>query len=96
MNKLSQTQYSFSRAHAPEVPRINFEKQRARPSIDPEGNLVVKQHISGLQEHEVEIGEEKYKIVNNISCEHNLRNIPSLQGTAIITNFKIIFKPNKQ
>ena len=57
-------------------------------------DLVSKQHIQGLQEYEVEIGEEKYRIVNNITCEHNLRQIPPLQGTFILTNFKIIFKPN--
>ena len=44
----------------------------------------------------MEIGEEKYRIVNNITCEHNLRNVPSLQGSVIVTNFKIIFKPNEQ
>ena len=31
-----------------------------------------------------------------MTCEHNLKNIPSLQGTVIVTNFKIIFKPNDQ
>lgn len=29
-------------------------------------------------------------------CEHNLRHVPPLQGTVIVTNFKIIFKPNDQ
>ena len=49
-----------------------------------------------IKVHEVEIGEEKYRIVNNVTCEHNLRNVPSLQGSVIVTNFKIIFKPNEQ
>lgn len=44
----------------------------------------------------MEIGEEKYRVVNNITCEHNLRNIPPLQGSLIVTNFKVIFKPNEQ
>ena len=44
----------------------------------------------------MEIGEEKYRIVNNVTCEHNLRSVPSLQGSVIVTNFKIIFKPNEQ
>ena len=44
----------------------------------------------------MEIGEEKYRVENNVTCEHNLRNVPSLQGSVIVTNFKIIFKPNEQ
>lgn len=55
-----------------------------------------KQHIQGLQDQEVEIGEEKYRIVNNVTCEHNLRSVPSLVGSVIVTNFKVIFKPNDQ
>ena len=71
-----------------------MEEPRFRPNIDKLGSIVPKQHIQGLRDHEVEIGEEKYRVENNVTCEHNLRNVPSLQGSVIVTNFKIIFKPN--
>ena len=61
-----------------DLPTIFFENQRVRPGIDKLGCLVPKQHIQGLKEQEVEIGEEKYRIVNNITCEHNLRYVPYL------------------
>ena len=100
-NKLSQTQGGFNKAHivAPQTksyPKIEMERARNRPGIEQNGPIVQKQHIQGLLEHEVEIGEEKYRIVTNVTCEHNLRSAPSLQGTIIVTNFKIIFKPNEQ
>ena len=98
-NKLSQTQGGFTKLrvkHPKEYPKIEMERQRSRPNIEKVGSLVTKQHIQGLQEQEVEIGEEKYRIVNNVTCEHNLRHVPSLTGTVIVTNFKIIFKPNEQ
>ena len=73
-----------------------MEQARTRPNIEKLGCLVPKQHIQGLLEHEVEIGEEKYRIVNNVTCEHNLRSVPPLQGVFILTNFKVIFKPAEQ
>ena len=72
-----------------------MERPRQRPSIEKWGSVVTKQHISGLSDNEIEVGEEKYRIVNHVTCEHNLRGIPSLKGTVIVTNFKIIFKPNE-
>ena len=93
---MAQSVRSQAKARQRDLPRIEFERPRARPSIEKVGNLVPKQHIQQLQEHEVEIGEEKYRIVNNVMCEHNLRNVPSLSGTIIVTNFKIMFKPNDQ
>jgi len=79
-----------------DLPWIEMEQPKARPTIEKIGVLVPKQHIAGLQESEVEIGEEKYRIVNNVTCEHNLRGVPSLQGTVTVTNFKIIFKADNQ
>ena len=53
----------------------------------------MKQPISGLAENESEIGEEKYRVVQNIRIEHNLKGIPPLIGTFFITNYKVGFKP---
>ena len=77
-------------------PQIEFQRPRDRPTIEKNGMLVTKKHIPGLlQDCEVEIGEVKHRIVHNVSCEHNLRNIPTLIGTLIVTNFKVMFKPNE-
>ena len=39
---------------------------------------MTKQHIEGLQPEEVEIGEWKHRIINDVSCEHLLKNLPAL------------------
>ena len=54
-----------------------------------------KPKLSVLSEAEVEIGEEKYRVVQNVQCEHNLRHVPPLIGTVVVTNFKVMFKPNE-
>ena len=77
-----------------DLPQIEMERPRNRPGLEKVGTIVPKETIQGLKEHDLEIAEVKQRILYNITCEHNLRVIPSLTGSIIVTNFKVIFKPN--
>ena len=67
---------------------------RIRPGLEKIVTLIQKPKINGLSDEEIEFGEVRYRVLPNVSCEHNLRFIPTLDGSLIITNFKILFKPH--
>ena len=77
-----------------DLPQIEMERPRKRPGLEKVGTIVPKEIIQGLKEHDIEMAEEKIRVLYNITCEHNLRVIPSLTGSIVVTNFKVIFKPN--
>eukprot|EP00347_Sterkiella_histriomuscorum_P008157 403346164 len=72
-----------------ETKKIEPVKERVRKSLTQKS---LKKKIYGLNEDEVECGEE-YIMKIKAKCDCNISiNCPTLEGDIIMTNFKIVFK----